>query len=95
MKRRALLCRFPAWLAAPGLVQAQNGPSLFSYGPDLTAMWQRALQTADQVLRGRPVGGMPFEQPTRISLTLNQATASSFGLTSPRKLLLRADEVIG
>jgi putative ABC transport system substrate-binding protein len=68
---------------------------LFSYGPDLAAMWQRAVQMTDQVLRGRPVGEIPFEQPTRIILTLNRATAISIGLTFPQELLLRADEVIG
>jgi putative tryptophan/tyrosine transport system substrate-binding protein len=68
---------------------------LFSYGPDLAAMWLRAVQMADQVLRGQPVGEIPFEQPTRIILTLNRATAASIGLTFPREMLVRADEVIG
>lgn len=68
---------------------------LFSYGPDYKAMWQRAVQMADQVLRGQPVGEIPFEQPTRIILTLNRATASSIGLAIPREVLLRADELIG
>jgi len=70
---------------------------LFSYGPDLDAMWRRAVQMADQVLRGAPVGEIPFEQPTRISLTLtlNRATAAAIGLVFSQELLLRADEVIG
>jgi putative ABC transport system substrate-binding protein len=68
---------------------------LFSYGPDVDAMWLRAVQMADQVLRGQPVGDMSFEQPTRISLTLNRTTADDIGLVLPRELLLRADEVIG
>jgi putative ABC transport system substrate-binding protein len=68
---------------------------LFSYGPDLKAMWLRAVQMADQVLRGQPVGEIPFEQPTRIILTLNRSTADFIGLAFPREMLLRADEVIG
>jgi putative ABC transport system substrate-binding protein len=68
---------------------------LFSYGPDLDAMWQRAVQMATEVLRGQPVGEMPFEQPTRIGLTLNRTTADAMGLVLSRDLLLRADEVIG
>jgi putative ABC transport system substrate-binding protein len=68
---------------------------LFSYGPDVDAMWLRAVQMADQVLRGQPVGDMSFEQPTRISLTLNRTTADAIGLVLQRELLLRADEVIG
>ena len=68
---------------------------LFSYGPDMDAMWQRAVGMAAEVLRGQPVGEMPFEQPTRIGLTLNRTTADAIGLVLPRDLLLRADEVIG
>lgn len=67
---------------------------LFSYGPDMDAMWLRAVQMADQVLRGKPAGEIPFEQPTRIILTLNRATAGAIGLTFPQELLLRADGVI-
>jgi putative tryptophan/tyrosine transport system substrate-binding protein len=75
-------------------VYVQAG-GLFSYGPDLAAMWQRAVQMTDQVLRGQPVGEIAFEQPTRITLTLNRHTAKSIGLTFAQELLLRADEVIG
>lgn len=84
--------RLPSGAQHRSYVQAGG---LFSYGPDLQAMWRRAVQMADQVLRGQPVGEIPFEQPTRIILTLNRATAGSLGLTFPQDLLLRADEVIG
>jgi len=73
----------------------ERAGGLFCHGPDPTAMWLRAVQMTDQVLRGQPVGEMPFEQPTRITLTLNRATAGSIGLTFPRELMARADEVIG
>jgi putative ABC transport system substrate-binding protein len=85
-------------LRLPSGSQAQDYTKtggLFSYGPDLSGMQLRAVQLIDQVLRGQPVGEIPFEQPTRIILTLNQATANSIGLTFPREILLRADEVIG
>jgi len=68
---------------------------LFGYGLDLAAMWRRAVQMADQVLRGQTVGKIPFEQPTRIILTLDRDTARSIGLRFSQELLLRADEVIG
>jgi putative ABC transport system substrate-binding protein len=84
--------RLPSFSQNQGYVQAGG---LFSYGPDLAALWQRAVQMADQVLRGAPVGEIPFEQPTRISLTLNRATAGVIGLVFSQELLLRADEVIG
>ena len=84
--------RLPSGSQHQAYVQAGG---LFSYGPDLKAMWLRAVQMADQVLRGQPVGEIPFEQPTRIILTLNRSTADSIGLAFPREMLLRADEVIG
>jgi putative tryptophan/tyrosine transport system substrate-binding protein len=68
---------------------------LFAYGADVTAVWLRTVQKADEVLRGKPVGEIPFEQPTRIVLTLNRDTARNIGLTFSQELLLRADEVIG
>lgn len=68
---------------------------LFSYGPNLGAMWLRAVQMASQLLRGQPVGEIPFEQPTRIILTLNRSTADNIGLALSQEMLLRADEVIG
>ena len=68
---------------------------LFSYGPDLDAMWLRAVGMAAEAMRGKPVGKIPFEQPTRIGLTLNRETASIIGVTLSRELLLRADEVMG
>jgi putative ABC transport system substrate-binding protein len=73
---------------------AQVG-GLFAYGADMMAGFLRTLQKADEVLRGKPVGEIPFEQPTRVILTINQDTAKSIGLTFPREMLVRADEVIG
>ena len=45
-------------------------------------------------LRRQQVGEIPFEQPTRITLTLNRETAKSIGLAFSQLLLLRVDEVI-
>lgn len=89
---QARTLRLPSGSQHQGYVQAGG---LFAYGTDLTAVWLRTVQKADEVLRGKPVGEIPFEQPTRIILTLNRDTARSIGLTFSQELLLRADEVIG
>jgi putative ABC transport system substrate-binding protein len=38
--------------------------------------------------------GLPFEQPTHITLIVDLKTAAALGATIPRSVLLRADEVI-
>jgi len=48
----------------------------------------------DRILRGTPVGELPIEQPTTFELVVNLKTAKTLGLTIPRLLLQRLDDII-
>jgi len=67
---------------------------LFSYGSSFIDTYQRAASYADKILKGAKPADMPIQQPTKFEFVINMKTANALGLTVPRSLLLRADEVI-
>jgi putative tryptophan/tyrosine transport system substrate-binding protein len=66
---------------------------LISYGDNVVAGYRRAAVYVDKILKGARPGELPIEQPTKIHLAINRKTAKALGVTIPRELLLRADEV--
>jgi putative ABC transport system substrate-binding protein len=67
---------------------------LMSYGPSFLALYRRAGDFVDKILRGAKPADIPVEQPTEFDLTLNLKTAEALGLTVPQSILARAAEVI-
>lgn len=67
---------------------------LLSYGPNRTDEFRRAATFVDKILKGTNPADLPVEQPTTFDLAINLRTAQALGLTIPRSLLLRADELI-
>jgi len=68
--------------------------ALISYGPNFPALFRRAAEIVDKILRGTKPGDIPVEQPTKFDIVINLKTADALGLTVPHNLLVLADEVI-
>jgi putative ABC transport system substrate-binding protein len=83
--RLSSVCGFREFVEAGGLL---------SYGANYPALFRRAAEFVDKILRGAKPADIPVEQPTRFDLIINLTTAKALGLTIPESFLLRADEVI-
>jgi putative ABC transport system substrate-binding protein len=87
----ALAARLPTIYGERENVEAAG---LMSYGPHFPAMFRRAADYVDKILRGAKPADIPVEQPTKFYLAINVTTAKALGLTIPETLLATADEVI-
>jgi putative ABC transport system substrate-binding protein len=67
---------------------------LVSYGYNVSEMFGRAAFYLDRIFKGAEPGKLAIEQPTKFELVINMAAAKAIGLTIPKSVLLRADELI-
>jgi putative tryptophan/tyrosine transport system substrate-binding protein len=67
---------------------------LLGYTSDFVANFRYSAKFVDKILKGANPADLPVEQPTRYELIINLKTARALGITIPRTVMLRADEVI-
>jgi putative tryptophan/tyrosine transport system substrate-binding protein len=83
--RMPILATFPFYTEAGALL---------SYSSDLREHFRLAAELVDRILRGASPAALPVLQPDRFHLVINLQTARALGITIPRVVLLRADQVI-
>ena len=87
----ALGARLPTMFGARNFVQAG---ALMSYGPNFPALFRRAAELVDKILRGTKPADIPVEEPNKFELVVNLTTAKALGLTIPASFLSLADELV-
>jgi len=84
-------------LRVPAIYARQEYPEvggLVSYGADSLALFARAADYVDRILRGTPPSELPFETASTFRMVLNLAAARGIGIAVPQAVRVRADEVI-
>jgi transposase len=72
----------------------RDAEALLAYAVTQVEQDRRSAEYIDRVLRGAKPSDLPVQQPSKFVLVINLRTAKALGLTIPKELLLRADEVI-
>lgn len=68
--------------------------ALFSYAPDIRAIFRRTATYVAKIIQGEKVAELPVEQPSKFELLINLKTAKAIDLTISEAFLLRADELL-
>jgi putative ABC transport system substrate-binding protein len=85
-------------LRIPAISRYRDVPEaggLMSYGPSLPEWFRHCGVQLGKILRGAKASELPIERPHTFELVVNAKAAKALGITIPKSLLLRADEVIG
>ncbi len=94
---RALIINSANQRRLPGMYVFSLYPragGFMSYGANAEDLYRRAAEYMDRILKGAKPSDLPVERPAKFELVINLKTAKAVGLTVPRSLLLRADQII-
>jgi ABC-type uncharacterized transport system substrate-binding protein len=83
--------RLPAAYPAREFVEAGG---LMAYAVNYPDLYFRFARFADKIFKGARPADLPVEQPTKFELVINLRTARALGLTIPKSVALRADQMI-
>ena len=83
----ALTMKLPSMCGSSGF--AETGGWLH-YGPSIPAMFRRAANHVDKILRGARPGDVPLELPSDFDLIVNLRTAKALGVTIAPSVQVRA-----
>jgi putative ABC transport system substrate-binding protein len=67
---------------------------LMAYGPSVPDNFRRAADYVDRIIKGARAAELPIQEPVKFDLIVNLKTAKTLGLTIPRTIFARVDEVI-
>lgn len=77
----------------PGEEVVREG-ALATYTSDYSSLGAQGALLVDRILKGARPSDLPIEQPSKLKLIVNLKTAKAIGLTIPKRVLIRADEII-
>jgi putative tryptophan/tyrosine transport system substrate-binding protein len=83
--------------AVPAIHQSRDftiAGGLMSYGGSFFESHREAGIYTGRIIKGDPPADLPVQQVTKVELFINVKTAKTLGMTFPRSLLARADQVI-